>query len=218
LTSRPPRTPRVESGRRRPIAYPSAAGPAVIAAVVVVVLVIVVGQLARRPATPATVPVPTRPSPGPQASVASSPIATPTATPTITPHVELASPWIEAPASPTPTSAAVPTPVARPTRTARPTPSLAACVRYAWSTLQTYDPPRAHVNVTIQVENHCGRELQPLELWFEVRGYRQGELVQVARGHPFDPVGTRFPGELTIGLPGSETWYDRITVEVLDTH
>ncbi len=126
------------------------------------------------------------------------------------------SPWSEPAPSLTPTYPPVPTPVAVATRTPRPTPSLADCVTFAWSTLQTYDPPSAHVNVTIQAQNHCGRELGPLELWFEVRGYRDGNLVQVARGHPFDPIGTVFPAELTIGLPGSETWYDRITVEILE--
>jgi hypothetical protein len=210
-TDRRPRP--VESGRRRPIAYPSAAGPAVLATVGIVVMVIVVGQLTRRP---------TPPPPAPAAPTAARPIspvptATVTATATAPVREELASPWIEVAPAPTRTSPPVPTPVPRATRTPRPTPSLAGCVAFGWSTLQTYGPPSAHVNVTIQVDNHCGRELAPLELWFEVRGYRQGELVQVARGHPFDPVGTIFPAELTIGLPGSETWYDRITVEILES-
>ncbi len=202
---------RVESGRRRPIAYPSAVGPAVLATVAIVVLVIAIGQLTRRPAPPPRAPT----LPTPTVPTLALPTATVTATATAPVDVELVSAWVEAAASPTPTIPSVPTPAPQATRTPRPAPSLADCVTFGWSTLQSYEPPAAQVIVTIRAENHCGRVLAPLELWFEIRGYRQGQLVQVARGHPFDSVGTVFPAELTVGLPGSETWYDRITVEIM---
>lgn len=66
--------------------------------------------------------------------------------------------------------------------------------------------------VDVQLENRCGRDLAPLEVWFWVGGYRNGELVQSVSGHPFDPIARDGEGRASIVLPGSMDWYDRIEV------
>jgi hypothetical protein len=69
--------------------------------------------------------------------------------------------------------------------------------------------------VDIRLENRCGRDLGPLDVWLWVGGYRQGDLVQTVRGHPFDPIPRDGTGTATIVLPGSIDWYDRIEVQVI---
>ena len=71
--------------------------------------------------------------------------------------------------------------------------------------------------VDLQLENHCGRDLAPLEVWFWVAGFRHGQLVQAVRGHPFDPIPRDGEEDVHIALPGSIDWYDRIEVRVLRT-
>jgi hypothetical protein len=66
--------------------------------------------------------------------------------------------------------------------------------------------------VDVRLENRCGRDLTPLEVWFWVGGYRHGELVQSVSGHPFDPIARDGEGKASIVLPGSIDWYDRIEV------
>jgi hypothetical protein len=68
--------------------------------------------------------------------------------------------------------------------------------------------------VDVRASNHCGRDLGPLEVWFRVSGYRQGDLVQSVLGHPFDPLPRDGETEVHIVLPGSIDWYDRIEVQV----
>lgn len=204
---------RTSSGRRRPERPPSLAAPLVVGTVVVLSVVVLVGQVSRSRAPvepPAASPTPTV-TPAAAAS-APSPTASPSPSPTGTPEPE----W--RPPTGTPTWTPVPWPPVEPTPTRTPSPrrTLADCIDFRWTTLQTWVPPQAWVNVQIDVFNRCGRDVDPLDLWFEVRGYRQGDLVQVARGHPFDRVSTRFTTQLTIGLPGSQDWYDRITVEIVE--
>lgn len=69
--------------------------------------------------------------------------------------------------------------------------------------------------VDIRLENRCERDLGPLDVWFWVGGYRQGDLVQSVRGHPFDPIARGAEGRASIVLPGSIDWYDRIDVHLM---
>ncbi len=68
----------------------------------------------------------------------------------------------------------------------------------------------------IEAVNRCPRDLGPLDLWFEITGWRQGARVQSVRGHPFDQISKGRSGIIAIGLPGSIDWYDEITVEIVD--
>jgi hypothetical protein len=51
---------------------------------------------------------------------------------------------------------------------------------------------------------------------FEISGWRNGALVQSVRARPFDRIRRRHSGIISIGLPGSIDWYDRITVEIIE--
>lgn len=120
--------------------------------------------------------------------------------------------WVSAPveitATPLPTATATPTP-RRPRIT--PTPSLADCLHYTASAGQS-TAAWGQILVDIEVDNRCGRDLAPLDVWFEVRGWHDGAVVQTVRGHPFDTLYRGGHGSITIGLPGSLDWYDRIQV------
>jgi hypothetical protein len=70
--------------------------------------------------------------------------------------------------------------------------------------------------VEIQAFNRCGFDIGPLDLWFEITGWRQGQWIQSVRGHPFDRIRRGSSDFVTIGLPGSIDWYDEITVEIVD--
>lgn len=72
----------------------------------------------------------------------------------------------------------------------------------------------AQVLVEIRAANRCGRDLAPLEVWFDIGGYRNGERIQTARGHLLDPLPAGSSGKAVIALPGSADWYDRIDVAV----
>ena len=135
---------------------------------------------------------------------------TPTATPT---PLEMATGWItvEPDATETPT----PLPTVAPARRWRPTPTpaVAQCVALRWSAAQS-SVTLGQVLISAELTNHCGRELQPLQVWVSAAGYRQGALVQAAYGHPFDVLIPGHSEDVTIGLPGSLDWYDHLSVEV----
>ena len=160
---------------------------------------------------------PDEPPPIAQATVIPSPSPAPTARTT----VEESSEWVtvEGP-RPSPTYTQTPwgLPLASPPRAPRiptPTPPASECVSFRWSSIQAFSPS-AQVKVEINAVNRCGRDIDPLDLWFEVTGWRNGELIQTARGHPFDPLRRRHSVMTYIGLPGSIDWYDEIRVEIVD--
>jgi hypothetical protein len=70
--------------------------------------------------------------------------------------------------------------------------------------------------VEIQIVNHCRRDLAPTDLYFRVAGYRNGGLVQEVRAHPLETVYRNHVGRVTVGLPGSLSWYDRVEVELIE--
>ncbi len=154
------------------------------------------------------------PTPAPPPPAAVSPAPTATATATATAIVELASDWVtvstlEDTPTPWPTS---PPPVRRePT----PTPRVSECVSYRWTTTQIFRPS-AQVLTEITANNNCNRDIGPLELMFEISGWRDGGLVQSVRASPFDRIRRRHSGIVSMGLPGSRDWYDEITVEIVD--
>ncbi len=168
-------------------------------------LVILLAILHRKP-PPEVVLVP--PSP----TIPPSPTAPPTATPTVV--VELASGWVVASTlEPTPTP--WPTAPAPDRRQPTPTPGVSECVVYRWTTVQIFNPS-AQVLTEITATNNCDRDLGPLELLFEVSGWRDGGLVQSVRARPFDRIRRRHSGNVSVGLPGSADWYDEIRVEIID--
>lgn len=155
------------------------------------------------------VEIPSTANPTPIASV------TPTPTPTPTVLIEEESEWWVA-ANPEITPTRWPTAPRSPTR--RPptaTPRISECVEYRWSAVQVFRPS-AQVKVEISAVNGCNRDIGPLELFFEITGWREGALVQSVRGHPFDAIRRRHSGVIVVGLPGSIDWYDRIGVEIVE--
>ncbi len=131
----------------------------------------------------------------------------------MTRHLTVVVPWESEPTpSPTPEPTGTPTPRPEPTGT----PSVAECVAYRWSA-EASPANVAEVLVEIHATNRCGRDLEPLEVWFEITGYHNGEPVQSVRGHPFDPLPKDGDGTVRIGLPGSADWYDEIRVEAIRT-
>jgi hypothetical protein len=97
-----------------------------------------------------------------------------------------------------------------------PTPETPECVAVSYSA-GVVPGTLGGVLIDIRAENRCGRDLGPLDVWFWVGGYRNGDLVQTVRGHPFDPIQRDGEGKATIVLPGSLDWYDRIEVRVIAT-
>jgi hypothetical protein len=94
-----------------------------------------------------------------------------------------------------------------------PTPAVQECVAIDWSSGMS--PVNvARVLVEVRAANRCGRDLAPLEVWFDLSGYRNGERIQTARGHLLDPLPAGSSGKAVIALPGSADWYDRIDVAV----
>jgi hypothetical protein len=159
-------------------------------------------------------PAPTaEPAPGPPATLAPSPTPTPSPTPG---SGREQSSWVDAavvlPPSPTPTEPVV---IPAPTRAPRPTPSVAQCAAISWSALQVFTPS-AQVKVDIRVANRCPFDLDAGNLLVEITGWRDGGRVQSVRGVPFETIRRGRGGELSIGLPGSIDWYDRIDVVVMD--
>ena len=155
----------------------------------------------------------TEPTPTPTATAAPAPTLTPTA-PRV---VEQNSEWVTLHGpdpSPTPWPV-LPTTAPRTPRQPSPTPRISECVTFRWSSIQVFRPS-AQVKVEINAVNRCSRDIDALELWFEITGWRNGDLIQTARGHPFDPLRRRHSVITTIGLPGSIDWYDEIVVEIVD--
>jgi hypothetical protein len=194
----------LSSGRRR---RPARSGCLVVSGVLVIIVLIAVFEITRREQPPPVAPSPT---PLPAAT------STPTPTRTLTPTFEQlsAEAVVEAPTlTPTPWR---PPPVAPPARRpSTPTPSAAACISASWDAQQSL-AAWGNVLVNITATNRCRRVLQPTDVWFQVTGYRNGDMIQTARGSPFREI---YPGRTTqfgIGLPGSIDWYDEITVEVFD--
>ena len=71
------------------------------------------------------------------------------------------------------------------------------------------------VLIDIAATNGCDRDLEASEVWFRVTGWRDGDLIQTVDGHLFSTLYRGHIGYTGIGLPGSQDWYDRITLEVL---
>ena len=179
----------------------------VLAAAAVVLLAIILALVSQEDEVPVVTP---RPTP--------LPTDTPTAHPTPA-LVERTSEWVAVSvpeSTPTPWPTAWPTSPPPPTRRPpSPTPRVSECVTYRWTSVQIFRPS-AHVLIEINAANRCNRDLGPLDLWFQITGWRDGGLVQTVRGHPFDSIRRRQSGDIAIGLPGSLDWYDRITVEIVD--
>lgn len=150
------------------------------------------------------------------ATAVPSPTAAATLTPTPMPPilVEQASEWSVAVGpeiTPTPWPTAPPPATRRP---ATPTPRISECVDYRWSAVQVFNPS-AQVKVEITAVNSCSREIGPLDLFFEITGWREGARIQTVRGHPFNAIRRRHSEIIVVGLPGSIDWYDRISVEIV---
>lgn len=96
----------------------------------------------------------------------------------------------------------------------RPTLTLAECLALSWNTSLSPSAP-GQVLVEIEVYNRCGRDLEAMDVWFTVRGIKDGATVQMVRGHLFDPLPDGDRETATIGLPGSPDFYDDIQVEAI---
>jgi hypothetical protein len=198
---------RISSARRRPGAQSPVFRGALALGLVLATLLVV--HLLR----------PDPPEPAGAAPAAPTPTSTPAATraPTPTPGlVRDGSGWVDAtvlvPATPT---TVAPTAAAPQPRRPAPTPRIPECAGYRWSTFQVFSPS-AQVKVDIRVTNRCPYDLGPGNLWFEITGWRDGNRIQSVRGHPFETIRRGRSGDLSIGLPGAEDWYDEIEVVVLD--
>lgn len=173
--------------------------------VLVIVLIVVMADREEEPA-PSTTPTPL------PTSVAPSPSPSPSPTATMGPE-KGESGWIDAVVViPTPTW---PVMEEAPTRQPKPTPSISQCAAYRWTSLQVFTPS-AQVKIDIQVDNRCPYNLGPGNLLFEITGWRDGGRVQSVRGVPLETIRRGRSGELSIGLPGSEDWYDEIEVVIFD--
>jgi hypothetical protein len=178
-----------------------------IAAVTIVVLVTLVAVMSRQK-QPDVVEILPQPSPP------ATPTLAPSATPTATETVELQSGWVSA-SVPDPTATPWPTPPPPVRRQPTPTPRVSECVAYRWTTVQIFRPS-AQVLTEIKAVNNCTHDIDPLELLFEISGWREGALVQSVRARPFDRIRRRHSGIISVGLPGSADWYDEITVEIIE--
>jgi len=183
---------------------------AITVVVLVIVLIAVIAGVDDEPDQPPP------PAPGPSpAAPSSAPTPGPSHTPTPEP-VAGESGWAEAevvlPPTPSPTW---PVFEPAPTRAPRATPTISQCAHYSWTTMQVFTPS-AQVKVDIRVDNRCPYDLGPDNLLFEITGWRDGGRVQSVRGVPFETIRRGWTGELSIGLPGSEDWYDEIEVLVFD--
>lgn len=182
--------------------------PVVLAAAAVVLLAVILALVSRKDEAPV------------EQSPATVQLGdTPTTVPSAVTVVERASSWVTVSIpEPTPTPWPSPWPTSPAPPTKRPparTPRVSECVTYRWTSVQIFRP-FAQVLIEINASNRCNRDLGPLDLWFEITGWRDGGLVQTVRGHPFDFIRRRHSGIIAIGLPGSIDWYDEITVEIVD--
>ena len=161
---------------------------------------------------PAPAPAPERVR-VPKATAAARAVASaPTPVPPEVRRTTVVVPWEPArtpsPTQPEPTATATP----RPEPTA--TPAVQECVAIRWSSGMS-PVSIAQVLVEVHAVNRCGRDLAPLEVWFEVAGFRRGDLIQATRGHLLDPLPRDGEGHATIALAGSADWYDEISVAVV---
>jgi len=201
---------RISSARR------SRRGLTLLGSAVLAIALLAVGLALRQrspaPQTERETPLPLTAAPMPPAVTATAETASPTTL------VEESSGWVEL-VFPTATPSPWPTLAPAATATQRlvpsPTPRAAECVSFRWSTQQVFRPS-AHVLVEIDADNRCSRDLEPLDLWFEISGWRQGGLVQSVRGHPFERIRRGASGVVAIGLPGSIDWYDEVRVEIVN--
>lgn len=167
---------------------------------------------AQAPAGPTAVP--TAPTAAATATAAPKPTATPapTATPTATPQtLSVVLPLAPAP-EPTPTWA--PRPTATP-RTPTPTPLPSQCLDLEWW-IGEGAAPLGSTLVEVEVTNRCGRDLDGMQVWFEVTGYRGGGIYQSVRGHLFEELRAGRQGSTGLVLPCSTDWCDEIAVRVVD--
>jgi hypothetical protein len=162
-----------------------------------------------------------------------SPAADPTAAPRTTvraaalPTVSAPEPTPTMPATPTPQTFSVvvpfepePTPTwGRPPtptpRTPTPTPPPSQCLELDWWVSEG-TAPLGSTLIDVEVTNRCGRDLDGLQVWFEVTGYRGGGPYQSVRGHLFDPLRAGRQGSTGLVLPCSTDWCDEIEVRVVD--
>jgi hypothetical protein len=113
---------------------------------------------------------------------------------------------------PTPTWTRPPTPTPR---TPTPTPRPSQCLALEWW-ISEGGAPLGSTLVEVEVTNRCGRDLDAMEVWFEVVGYRGGGAYQSVRGHLFDELRTGREGSTGLVLPCSTDWCDEISVRVVD--
>lgn len=159
-------------------------------------------------------PVPHPPPPATHTAAAALARPTAPATPSPEPPREHLSsfvvPWEPEPTpSPTPPEEE-PTPRPGPS----PTPEVPECVTLTYEA-GIHPGTVGGILVDVRLQNRCGRDLGPLEVWFWVGGFREGALVQSVRGHPFDAIPRNGEGKAAIVLPGSIDWYDRIEVQLI---
>jgi hypothetical protein len=160
-----------------------------------------------------TLPAPPR-GPAPSAMVVPTAVARP---PTAVPPIPIPPQIVDRKASftvrwgaqPTPEPASTPPSSAR--RRPSPTPAVHECVAVRYS-VGVLPGTLGRILVDVRLDNRCGRDLTPLEVWFRVDGYRHGELVQSVSGHPFEAIARDGEGKASIVLSGSIDWYDRIDV------
>lgn len=184
--------------------------PLSVVGVVLVIVLIIATTDSPEPERVAAAPTPTT---TPTAAPPQTSPATPSPTPELRRHT---GGWIDAAVEIPPTlTPTMPPLILYPTRAPRPTPRVSQCAAYRFSTVQAF-APNAHVKVDIRVDNRCPYDLGPGNLLFEISGWRDGALVQSVRGAPFETIRRGRWGELSIGLPGSEDWYDRIEVVIAD--
>lgn len=204
----PVRMSRITSARRRP---PPRGRLALVLSGAVLLAILGMMALPRRSQAPPPAS-PTPSAPPPAATAAPAPTAAGrTPAPTPTPEVVRVegSTFVEIP-GPEPTP--VPTPRRAPPSGER---RLSECVAIESSSARQSAAAWGQILVEVEIANHCGRDLAPLEVWLEVAGYRDGAVVQTVRGHPFEELWDGDSTEVVIGLPGSLDWYDRVEVRVL---
>ena len=194
------------SSGRRPL--PNRSGCYVTVGILAVIALVAVLELTR-----GGTPPPAAPSPTP--TVTPPPTPAPSATPArLAEHASDSIAVMAPTTTPTPWVPAAPDLPRR--REPSPTPSAADCISATYEAEQSL-ASWGNVMITVRATNRCRRVLQPTEVLFRVSGFRDGDLVQTAQGSPFEEI---WPGRSTdfgIGLPGSIDWYDRITVEVIDS-
>jgi hypothetical protein len=187
--------------------------PVLVIAVVSVAAAIVIVTLVSRRQDHGAPSAATPPSPTPRVAGPPSPAPTATSTPTVG---KQESGWVDVevvrPPTRTPTMPPLPE---VPTRAPRSTPTVPQCAELSWSTVQVFTPS-AQVKVDIRVRNRCPYELGPGNLMIEITGWRDGDFIQSVRGTALEAIRPGVTGDVSIGLPGSEDWYDRIEVVVVD--